>query len=42
MHTYGPEFKPEWCKARLDDFKKFYGSAYYYSEQKGADKEGLS
>ena len=26
LNAYGPEFKPEWCKARLDDFKKFYGS----------------
>jgi hypothetical protein len=25
LNAYGPEFKPEWCKARLDDFKKFYG-----------------
>jgi hypothetical protein len=25
LNAYGPEFKPEWCKASLDDFKKFYG-----------------
>jgi hypothetical protein len=24
--VYGPEFKPKWCKARVDDFKQFYGS----------------
>ena len=26
MNAYGPEFKPKWCKARVDDFKQFYGS----------------
>jgi hypothetical protein len=26
LNAYGPEFKPKWCKARLDDFKQFYGS----------------
>ena len=26
LNAYGPEFKPKWCKARVDDFKQFYGS----------------
>jgi hypothetical protein len=26
LNAYGPEFKPECCTARLDDFKQFYGS----------------
>ena len=26
LNAYGPDFKPKWCQARIDDFKKFYGS----------------
>jgi hypothetical protein len=25
LNAYGPEFKPKWCKASVDDFKQFYG-----------------
>jgi hypothetical protein len=26
LNAHGPDFKPKWCKARIDDFKHFCGS----------------